>query len=324
MRNSVLVTGGNGFIGSHVIEKLVAMDYNVVSVDRRQSGSLYVMSEDHTEYLGGAIQDYALPNLLTKYDFDHIIHLGAWSNVRESMEEVVRLYRDNVLSTVYIIDAIIKAGVDSSVKSVVFASSSAAEFPESHYGVSKMASEMMLNVFRTQMGEKVSVSNLRFGNVYGPRQNPANGTLIASLVDCVVTGSTPQIYGDGKQERDYIYVTDVAEAIIMSMEYDTSEAYEQGLSDTLDVCQGISFSVDEVYDKTKSVCDRLGYDLEDPEYLPKRQGDKYLVKMRPSQALKSRGWDAGVFLSDGIRNQILWAMEHRFWDADRTVDGELM
>ena len=158
MKGTVVVTGGNGFIGSHVIERLVGLDYDVLSIDPRRKGNLWIKSHN-VEYENNPVQQTPLAGwLMTTDHVTHIIHLGAWSNVRESMNEPYRMYDDTTMSTAYIIDSIMKAGDKSKVKSLVFASSSAVEAPESHYGVAKAASEMMLDVFREQMEGNVSVS----------------------------------------------------------------------------------------------------------------------------------------------------------------------
>lgn len=317
MKGTVVVTGGNGFIGGHVIKQLVTMGYSVISIDPRNEGCLYnKVNEDVLEYWGGYAQILSEANTLQKRGVEHIIHLGAWSNVRESMIQPVRMYENNLMTTAHIVQGILDAGEASKVKSIVFASSSAVEAPESHYGVSKLASEMLLNVFREQMREKVAVATLRFGNVYGPAQNPANGTLIASFVESILTGNRPQIYGDGSQTRDYIYVEDVADGIITAM--------VQGLSDTMNVCAGISWTVDEVYDYTKQAADSQQLDLEDPEYVDAKPGDKAEVKMEVSDALLGTGWkpDAHVYL--GIVQQIRWRENMKgTWKDDHFMDGSL-
>jgi UDP-glucose 4-epimerase len=324
MQGTVVVTGGNGFIGSHVIEQLVSMDYKVISIDPREDGNLF-MEVASVTYVNRGVKDMSWD----ANAIDHIIHLGAWSNVRESMTRPLKLYMDNTLSTAYILDGIFRAGDRTKVKSIVFASSSAVESPESHYGVSKLASELMLDIFRDQMVGRMSISNLRFGNVYGPRQNPANGTVIAKFVDCVFTGAIPEIYGKGNQTRDYIYVKDVVDAIITCM---IANDYNEtiygimepalGLNDTLTVCSGTSWSVDEIYDAVKSAADSLGFDLEDPKYLPARKGDKDKVMMVQSHVLGEAGWFADMPLRDGIRAQIEWynTMEGS-WDSDHLIDG---
>jgi len=328
MKGTVIVTGGNGFIGSHVIEQLVSMEYKVISIDPREEGNLFVDS-GLVEYMNGIIQNEGLIRMLRHRPIEHIIHLGAWSNVRESMTNPVKLYYHNTMSTAHIIGSIFEAfrrlpeKQKVRVKSLVFASSSAVESPESHYGVSKLASELMLNVFREQMVDKMSISNLRFGNVYGPRQNPANGTVIAKFVDCISTGDNPQIYGDGKQTRDYVYVKEVADAIITCMRADDSSEsfYGVGLNDTLTVCSGVSWSVNEVYDAVKSAADSLGFDLPDPVYMDAMQGDKERVEMVQSHVLLEAGWRSEMPLRDGIIEQIKWADDMTgSWDDSHLLD----
>lgn len=332
MQETVVVTGGNGFIGGHVIAKLVEMDYKVISIDPRNYGGLFVKS-GMVAYLDDGVQDIEWVNIIGTLGNKprHIIHLGAWSNVRESMRKPMKIYQANTMSTAHILDGIFTAGDRCQVKSMVFASSSAVVSPESHYGVSKMASECMLDVFRTQMRDKISVSNLRFANVYGPRQNPANGTLIASFVDCIFTGNSPTIFGDGKQTRDYIYVDDVVNAIIACMLYDMDSfpavgeyAGATGLNDTMSVCTGMSTSVDEIYDLTKSAADSLGLGIYEPIYIGAKPGDKGEVNMVRPLPLLDAGWYPGRFPHGGIKKQIEWADNMAgHWDDDHFMDGSL-
>ena len=324
MKGTVVVTGGAGFIGSHVIEQLTTMGYEVISIDPRPKGNIFVKPES-AKYWNAFVQNVSpWSTMLGRGHIKHTIHLGAWSNVRESMTKPERLYLNNTMSTAHLIEGLIQAAGRSKVQSIVFASSSAADAPESHYGVSKAASEMMLDVFREQMEGRISVSNLRFANVYGPRQNPANGTLIAKFIDCIFTGNRPQIYGDGKQERDYIYVTGVVDAIITCM-LDEGGPAGFTLSDTMNVSTGISSSVDEVYDTIKSAAGSMGFDLRDPDYLDAKPGDKDIVRMYPSQALLAAAGSTDVCLYDGIKSQIDWCNDMQgSWDDDHYVDGRLV
>jgi UDP-glucose 4-epimerase len=237
------------------------------------------------------------------------------------MLEPYRMYSDTTMSTACIIAAILKAGEQSKVKSLVFASSSAVESPESHYGVAKAASEMMLDVFREQMEGKVSVSSLRFGNVYGPRQNPANGTLIAKFIDCILTGNTPQIYGDGSQTRDYIYVDDVVDAIILCMEHEPGKVV---LSRTMNVSTGVSVSVNRVCDSLTYAAKMLGLFMKPPEYVAAKPGDKDQVLMKSSEMLLYSGWHPETELAEGIFEQLNWANSMKgSWDADHYMDGSM-
>jgi len=302
----VLVTGGTGFIGSYVVELLISKGYRVDVLDKREAGCLFVDS-DLVTYRHMAIQDVARIS-----GYDHIIHLAAWSNVRESMVDPIRLYYDNVMATAVIADLVLREA--GRVQSVVFASSSAVESPESHYGVSKAASEMMMNVLDTQVD--ASVASLRFANVFGARQNPGNGTLIAKFIDCIFTGNRPQIYGDGSQTRDYIYAGDVAKAILCSM--------ENRLSGVMNVCTGMSASVHLVHDKIKGVADSLGMKLPSAEHIEAMPGDKGSVKMVPAKELLEAGWRTHAHLEEDIKEQIIWQDDMcGSWNDNHYIDGSL-
>jgi len=248
-----------------------------------------------------------------KYDnYDHIVHLAAWSNVRESMSLPVRLYENNVMTTAIIADMVLRRPC---VKSVVFASSSAVESPESHYGVSKAASEMMMTVLNTQVD--ASVASLRFANVFGARQNPGNGTLIAKFIDCIFTGERPQIYGNGTQTRDYIYAGDVAEAILTTM--------ENRLSGVMNVCTGGSHTVNRVYRYIQDAAHGLGLELPYGDCIDAKPGDKASVRMAPAYELLEAGWKNRQHLADEIKHQIMWQDNmNGSWDENHYIDGSLI
>ena len=302
----VLVTGGCGFIGGHVVEALLEKEYGVVVVDNRRTGCL-IMEHPNVKYEHRGVVEVTIEE-----DIDHIIHLAAWSIVRESMEHPFRLYADNVLTTASIMDDILQGGLK--VKSLVFASSSAVESPESHYGVSKLISEQMLGIFEEQTG--IPCARLRFANVYGPRQSNIHGTLISNLVECILCGNSPVVYGDGMQGRDYIYVKDVVAAIILSM--------EQQLSGALNVSTGITTSVKGVIEATSEAAGLLGLSCPIAVYEAARAGDKANVFMGLSPMLRALNWQARIPLRTGIREQIHWAkaMEGT-WKDNHRPDGSV-
>lgn len=310
----VLVTGGMGFIGSYVVELLVKKGYSVVVMDIRKSGELIIRSDMPSSTEGQKVTYYHSQDVkFMEYDYyAHIVHLAAWSNVRESMNLPLRLYDNNVMATAVIADMVLRTGC---VKSVVFASSSAVESPESHYGVSKAASEMMMTVLDTQVD--ASVASLRFANVFGARQNPGNGTLIARFIDCIFTGDRPQIYGDGTQTRDYIYAGDVAEAILATM--------ENRLSGVMNVCTGGSWNVMKVYRSIGQEAVSMGMILPEPAYTDAKPGDKASVRMKPAKELLEAGWKNRQHLADDIKHQIMWqdGMEGS-WEDNHYIDGSLV
>ena len=303
---TVLVTGGAGFIGAHVVEALLEKEYEVVVVDNRRNGRLIV------EHCNVLYEDCGVIGTTIDVDIDHIIHLAAWSNVRESMKWPFRLYADNVMTTASIIEDVLQG--ELGVKSMVFASSSAVVDAESHYGISKLASEAMLSVFQLQTG--IPCALLRFANVYGPRQSNAHGTLISNLVACILQGNSPVVYGDGQQGRDYIYVRDVVDAIILSM--------EQGLSGAINVSTSVTTSVNEVIKTTAEAAALLGLACPPPEHVEAQPGDKANVKMGLSPILLNLGWRARTPLRSGIMEQIRWARAMGgTWKDDHRPDGSI-
>lgn len=303
----ILITGGKGFIGSHCVEHFLDQGDDVLVIDHQRAGIYY----ENAKYvsLNMAYDVEALLEFVDAFMPDAVIHLAAWSNVRESMDNPSKLYASNVQSTANLIEILL--GGDS--VPIIFASSSAADNPESHYGVSKLACEQMLAIYEQQAG--VPAACLRFGNVYGMRQNPRHGTLIANSIERLMNGFRIEIYGDGTQMRDYIYVGDIVHAIEICV---------------MAGIQGIHNASTGILSQTKAVVDVIvgmyreatGNDYPPPEFLPARSGDKQSVELKPSPVLESHGFNPLVVLGE-IKKQMEWRLQMKgSWDYPLTPKGE--
>jgi UDP-glucose 4-epimerase len=314
----ILVTGGKGFIGSHVVHELILECHEVYVIDNNKAG-VYVEGAEYITF-DMSKTEVELNRILFWIHPEIIIHLAAWSNVRESMMNPAQLYETNILSTANLVQALTAHNDTIQCHHVIFASSSAALSPESHYGASKRAGELMLEVMHNQTG--IPVCCLRFGNVYGVRQNPANGTLIAKTIERGLQGKPPIIFGNGDQTRDYICVDDLVRAIRI-----VKNARITGIHN---VCSGKSHTTYEVVSMIRYALDANlhGDELPPTAYRAAQSGEKQYVTMVPSETLE-RYWTACVSTGQGIKNQLLWRLEDEkpktvLWDKPMNVTGDRM
>lgn len=221
-----LVTGGAGFIGSHVLEHLLTLGHTLCVVDDLSSGTTDNVPRAVPLHMADITNEGTL-RIIQDFAPDNIVHLAAQMDVRVSTQDPMHDAHVNVLGTVRMLHAAVNCGV----KTFVLASSGGAAYgdaeslpsdertqaaPKSPYGASKVCDEIYLDMFcRAHNMRGVA---LRFGNVYGPRQNGAGEAgVIAMFTQAMLDGRTPVIYGDGLQTRDYVYVGDVARSIACAL-----------------------------------------------------------------------------------------------------------
>jgi UDP-glucose 4-epimerase len=240
-----IVTGGAGFIGSHIVEAL-AESHDVVIIDNFSSGRQENLDRvpDNVTRIQGSITD--LPLLKTVFgEADGIFHLAAIASVARSVDDPVATHQTNLTGTLNVL----LAARDCGVKKVVFSSSSAvygdeptlpkredmSPFPLSPYAVSKLASEYYCTVFSGLFG--VKTISLRYFNVFGPRQDPHGeyAAVIPKFITRLLNDKAPLIFGDGRQTRDFVYVKDVVQANIAAMQSPATGTFNIGSGKSTDL-----------------------------------------------------------------------------------------
>jgi UDP-glucose 4-epimerase len=295
----VIVTGGAGFIGSHVVDALVARGDDVVVVDSLVTGK----QERVAAAASLQVLDIREPldDLFAQARPEAVIHLAAQADVRVSVEKPVDDADVNVLGTIRVLEAARPHGaqiVFSSTGGAIYGecaepvSEGSALQPSSPYGTSKLAAEEYLRTYNRLHGSTHVA--LRYGNVYGPRQDPrGEAGVVAIFLGALAAGEEPHIFGDGEQTRDYVYVGDVARATLQAL------GQEAGV---FNVGTGKETSVLELYE----LCRRIAGSDVAATHAPARLGELQRSVLDPSRAAEVFGFMAFVDLEDGIQATWEW------------------
>jgi UDP-glucose 4-epimerase len=297
----VLLTGGAGFIGSHVADHLLARGCEVIVVDDLSSGKEENVSNGAIFYERD-IRD-GCRDVFEKFRPDALCHQAAQMDVRRSVRDPDFDAEVNVIGTIKLLENCIRYGVGR----VVFASTGGAvygeqqqfpaaedhpQYPVSPYGVSKLAAERYLHYYRVQYG--LSYVALRYANVYGPRQDPhGEAGVVAIFCGNLAAGRTSRINGSGEQTRDYVYVEDVARANVLAL----GNAVPSG---AYNIGTGVETSVNRLYELLLRVS---GRDLP-PEHGPAKPGEQLRSSVDPTLAGRVLGWSPEVDLADGLNETL--------------------
>ncbi len=303
----VLVTGGCGFIGSHLVEALVERGHQVIVVDNLSTGSLENIAHilNKVEFYEHDIRNLAAMERIMR-GVDYVYHEAAVSSVMESIADAVRTNEANVSGTVNVLHASREAGV----KRVIYASSSAiygntatvpiieATHPDtiSPYAASKIAGEMYMHAFYHSYG--LETISLRYFNVYGPRQESDSeyAAVIPRFIQTMLKGDLPIIYGDGKQSRDFVYVEDVVTANLLAM--DTRNTYGQALN----IGSGHSTSIGELFCCLQEIVGVEG----GPVFRKMRTGDVKHSWADIHSASRDLGYSPSISFEEGLRLTLDW------------------
>jgi UDP-glucose 4-epimerase len=307
-----LVTGGAGFIGSHLVDALLARDDAVTVVDDLSSGREANLAG---ALEGGAVLERidvrdapALASAVAASRPQVVFHLAAQVDVRMSLADPALDARTNVEGTINVLEAARTAGADR----VVFASTggaiygetdllptpeSVAPLPMAAYGQSKFCAERYVGLYERLYG--MSAIALRFGNVYGPRQDPhGEAGVVAIFCGRMREGDRPKIFGDGRQTRDYIYVADLVEALLSAAEADAGGVVNIGTEQET-----------SVLDIVARLSELHGPDAPEPEFAPARLGEIERSCLAAGRAHELLGWRPRTPIAEGLRLTYL-ALEH--------------
>ncbi len=296
----VLVTGGAGFIGSHLMRKLLAEGAEAVALDNLSFGRRENLLPE-MELVEADVLGEELDQVVAAGHFDAIVHLAGQTLVGTSIEDPATDAEQNILATIRVLEAARKNGVSR----VIFSSTAASygdvlesELPikEAHklspmsfYGLSKVTVEQYLELYHRIFGLDYVV--LRFANVYGERQGDGGeGGVISIFTKSIAAGNEITIFGDGEQTRDFVYAGDIAAGIWAALHtatpnaaYNLSTQTETSLRELVNILSNIA-----------------GRRIE-PKYGPERAGDIYKSMLSNARARRGLGWKPAVSLEDGLR-----------------------
>ncbi len=300
-----LVTGGAGFIGSHVVDEFLAQRLEVVIVDDLSRGRRENISPRARFYQVDIRDRVALENVFAQERPDFVSHQAAQMDVRRSVTEPIFDAQCNILGSINVLDLAVR----HKCRRVVYASTGGAVYgepevlpaneetpvrPLAPYGISKHTVEHYLFNYRHLYGLTFVV--LRYGNVYGPRQSSkGEAGVVAIFVEQIMAGTTPTIYGDGSKTRDYVEAPDVARANVRALSLGDDQIFN--------IATGVATTDYQVF---AHVRDAFGAASLVPNYAPFRPGEVSHIHLDVSKAKSRLDWEPQVTIGEGIRRTAEW------------------
>ncbi len=299
----ILITGGAGFIGSHLADSFLSEGHDVFIVDDLSSGNAAYV-DPRVGFYKINLCDPNIARLFEAQRFDVLCHHGAQINVRASVADPANDVEVNVKGLINLMEA----GRKNGLQKVILASTGGAiygepdyvpqdemhiERPLSPYGIDKLVSEHYLYFYLKTYG--IPYVALRYANVYGPRQNPhGEAGVVAIFAESLLAGRQPRIYGDGRQTRDFVFVGDVVRANLKALQHSESGSFNIGT--------GIETDINEVYD---ILADLTGF--ERPALRePGKPGEQRRSVLDHKLAKEKLGWTPQVSIREGLSQTVEW------------------
>ncbi len=297
----ILVTGGAGFIGSHIVDAFINEGHSVVIVDDLSTGREQNINPK-AKFIKLDITDEKLSNLFEQEKFDVVDHHAAQMDVRKSVKDPAFDARTNIIGTINLLQNSIKTGV----KRFIFASTGGAVYgeqkyfpadeehptlPVSPYGISKLSVEKYLFFYNVQYNFNYTI--LRYANIYGPRQNPeGEAGVVAIFTNKLLKNEQPVINGDGKQTRDYVFVGDVVKANLLALNDKATDIFNVGT--------GLETDVNKLFNYLNKI---TGKNREE-QHGPAAPGEQLRSVITSEKMLKKFNWKPDSKLEDGLQKTV--------------------
>lgn len=297
---NILVTGGAGFIASHIVDAFIENGHNVTIIDNLTTGREENINQKAKFYKLDIRDD--LSKIFEEGKFDVVNHHAAQIDVRRSVIDPIYDAGVNIIGTLNLLQNAVKYGV----KKFMFASTGGAVYgeqdyfpadenhkqqPLSPYGISKLAVEKYLYFYKEVHGLRYTI--LRYANIYGPRQNPlGEAGVVCIFLDKILAGEQPIINGSGEQTRDYVYVKDVVKANLLTLNEEESEIYNVGT--------GIETSVNELF---RLINQNFNNSIKEV-HGPAKPGEQMRSVITSEKLFKKFGWKPSTRLENGLKETI--------------------
>jgi UDP-glucose 4-epimerase len=309
---TVLVTGGAGFIGSHLCDRLLAEGHRVIAVDDLTSGRIANLAEargygkKEFTFFNMDVRAEGLRSMFERHRPEVVMHLAAQSGVRPSLDDPIRDADINVMGALNVLECSLASGVRKVVyaasggtiygeprKVPVKESSAAGSRPQSPYGISKKIVVDYLGFYQRYRG--LEYTALALGNVYGPRQDPhGEAGVISIFASKLLAGERPTVFGDGNQTRDYVFIDDTVHAFALAM--------DRAPGRLINIGTGVETSVNALY---RMLADILGIG-EMPEHGPLPPGELRRIVLDNGLASQALGWRPWTHLEDGLGETVAY------------------
>ncbi len=305
----ILVTGGAGFIGSHLVDRLLQLGHEVIVVDNLATGYRHNLNL-RARFYEVSLLDESLGEIFQREKPDIVNHHGAQNDVRRSNADPVFDAQHNIIGSI----RLIQCCIEHNVQKVIYASSGGTVYgepiylpvdeahpidPISPYGISKHTVEHYLFLAAASAGFNYTV--LRYANIYGPRQHPHGGAgVVAIFTESMLRGVSPTIFGDGSSTRDYLFISDAVEANLLALTGGDREIYH--------VSTGLELSLNELFCQLKQTLSAFTGCKEivkmSPVYAERRPGELHRIALNPEKIERDLGWTPQTALEDGLAQTI--------------------